>query len=82
MTSIRQLLRRLWYVIRREQYLSELEEEMRLHTELRAESLHGAGMSAEQASAEARRRFGNVTNIGERSLDMWGLATLDRTVQD
>ena len=82
MTSIRELLRRLGYVIRRERYLSELEEEMRLHTDLRAESLRGAGMSAEQASAEARRRFGNVTNIGERSLDMWGLGTLDRIIQD
>ena len=82
MTTIREILRRLWYAARREHYLSELEEEMRLHTEMRAEAIRATGLSAPQASAEARRRFGNVTNVAEVSRDMWGFGTLDRILQD
>ena len=82
MTTIREMLRRLWFLVRREQHLSELEEEIRLHTDLRAETMRAAGMSAPQAKVEARRRFGNVTNVAEVSRDMWGLGTFDRILQD
>ena len=81
MTTARGLLHRLLYFIRRDQYLSELEEEMRLHAELRAAALHGAGMSADEARAEARKRFGNATVIAETSRDTWGLGTLDQLLQ-
>ena len=82
MTTIRELLRRLRYLVRRERYLAELEEEMRLHTALRAEAMQAAGMSAEQSRLEARRRFGRATNVAEASRDMWGLGTLDQLAQD
>ena len=55
---------------------------MRLHAELRAEALHGAGMSADQARTAARRRFGNATALAETSRDIWGLGTLDQLTQD
>src|SRR5215207_8662195 len=79
---LRELLRRLWYALRREHYASDLEEELRLHVELRAEALRAGGMSAGDAGAEARRRFGNVTTMTEASRDMWGLGTLDQVAQD
>ena len=82
MTTIREVLRRLWFGLRREQFLSELEEEMRLHTELRAKAMRDAGLSPHEASVEAQRRFGNFTTIAETSRDMWGLGTLDQLVQD
>ena len=82
MTMIREMLRRLSYLLRREHYLSELEEEMRLHTALRAQAMQDAGMDAAQASAEARRRFGNTTKVTEASRDMWGLGRLDQIGQD
>jgi len=82
MTTVRGFLRRLWYFVRRDHYLSELEEEMRLHAELRAEAMHGAGMSADEARTAARKRFGNATVIAETSRDTWGLGTLDQLVQD
>jgi predicted permease len=80
--TTRELLRRLWHVLRRDRYLSELEEEIRLHTDLRAASMRSAGMSADQARTQARRRFGNVTNTAEASRDAWGLGFLDRVIQD
>ena len=55
---------------------------MRLHAELRAEAIHGAGMSADEARTAARKRFGNATVIAETSRDTWGLGTLDQLVQD
>jgi putative ABC transport system permease protein len=82
MIPIPELVRRLWYMIRRERYVSELEEELRLHVQLRAEAMQAAGLTAEQASAEARRRFGNVTNTTEASREVWGFGTLDQLLQD
>jgi putative ABC transport system permease protein len=75
-------LRRLWYFIRRDQLSAELAEEMRLHTELREESLRRSGLSAADAHYAARRRFGNSTSLHQRSRDMWGLGELDRFRQD
>ena len=82
MTTMREMLRRLRYLVRREKYLAELEEEMHLHTALRAEAMQAAGISAEQSRFEARRRFGRTTNVAEASRDMWGLGTLDQLAQD
>ncbi len=82
MTIIGEWLRRLRYVVRRERHLSELEEEMRLHTELRAQAMRETGMRADEATTRARRRFGNFTNIAEMSRDMWGLGALDGFAQD
>jgi predicted permease len=75
-------LRRLRYLVRREQYASDLDEEMRLHREYRSERLRGQGMDARDAQLEARRRFGNVTSMTEESRDMWGFARLDQIAQD
>ena len=41
----------------------ELEEEIRLHLELRAEQLQRGGLSAEDARAEAKRRFGSREEV-------------------
>ena len=73
---------RLWYLLRRDRYAADLEEEMRLHMELRAASHRAAGMSAADASHASRRGFGNVTGMMEASHDMWGFANLDQLMQD
>ena len=75
-------LLRVWYLIRRDKYAADLEEEMRLHLEMRAESLRQRGMSAGHAASASRRRFGNVTAMTEVSRDMWGFANLDQLRQD
>jgi putative ABC transport system permease protein len=79
---VRSWLRQLRFFLRRDRAAAELEEEMRLHRELRAEQLRRRGMSGSEAAVEARRRFGNVTIISERSGDMWGYGSLDQLRQD
>src|SRR4051794_7894567 len=75
-------LRRLQYLLLRDRYTRELEEEMRLHRALRAERLQGGGLSPTASRYAAQRRFGNATHHQERSRDMWGLAWLDNSVAD
>lgn len=75
-------LLRVWYLLRRDRYAADLEEEMRLHLEMRAESLREGGMSADDADHTSRRRFGNVSSITEVSRDMWGFRNLDQLMQD
>src|SRR5215213_5295619 len=77
-----ELLRKARYLLLRNKYLADLEEEMRLHRELRAERLQGGGLGPVAARYAAKQRFGNTTNYQERSRDMWGFEWLDNTVAD
>lgn len=71
---------RYWLESRSEQ--SGIEDEMRLHVELRAERLRNAGMSDGDASSAARRRFGNQLQIRETSREMWINRWFDDFVRD
>jgi predicted permease len=82
MESIRGLGRRLLMLVRRKQFESDLEEEMRLHRELREQQHVEAGMTPEEAHYAALRRFGNVVLTRERSREMWGWSWLENTMQD
>ncbi|HKS04764.1 MAG TPA: ABC transporter permease [Gemmatimonadaceae bacterium] len=82
MNRIATLLRRVWLLVRRDAASRELEEEMRLHRELRAESLRDAGVDAREANAAAARRFGNATTTTERARDEWGFASMNDLLQD
>jgi len=62
--GIRRLFRLALY--RRELSQRDLDEEIRLHLELRARELERAGLSPEQASAEAQRRFGEMGEARRR----------------
>ncbi|MGH7582523.1 MAG: ADOP family duplicated permease [Gemmatimonadales bacterium] len=74
--------RRLRLLLTRDRATRELEEEMCLHRELRAEQLQAAGARESDAHAQARRRFGNVTGIEEASRDQWGFASLESLLHD
>ena len=52
------------------------------HIEERTEELMEEGRSREQAAQAARREFGNVTLIEERSREVWQWAALESTVAD
>jgi putative ABC transport system permease protein len=80
--SIRELARRIWYLIRRDRLAADLEEEMRLHIEMRAARMEQSGLGASEARYAARRRFGNVATMEEASRDVWGFASVERLVQD
>ena len=57
MDWLRELARRLRVLIHRRQFDADLEEEMRLHLELRQEEQLQSGMTADDARTAARRRF-------------------------
>src|ERR1035441_9348082 len=75
--SMRDLSRRIKYLWHRE----ELEEELRLHLELRANRLREQGMEAEAAGLAARRQFGNRAAVEIASSEAWGWAAWDRLGQ-
>jgi hypothetical protein len=82
MNWLRELARRIRMLVNRRQFDVDLEEEMRLHLELRQQDQIESGMSADDAQAAARRRFGNVTSLSERSNMAWGWEWLEHLTQD
>ncbi|HET7746808.1 MAG TPA: ADOP family duplicated permease, partial [Vicinamibacteria bacterium] len=88
MTSSR---RPFWYLGRRRAAVArEVDEELQLHLEMRAEELVARGMTAEEARAEALRRFGDLEytrrycreqDIGKEARMRIGLR-LEEAVQD
>jgi putative ABC transport system permease protein len=50
-----------WYLVRGRQAIRDgVDEELRVHLELRAEELHAQGLPMEEARREARRQFGDL----------------------
>jgi predicted permease len=69
-------------LIRRRQFDADLEEEMRLHRELREQDQIKAGLSPKEARQAASRRFGNELLLKERSHMVWGWEWLESFLQD
>jgi predicted permease len=67
-------LGRIWNTLRSNSLQQELDEELRLHLDLRARELERSGMSRAEAEAAASRQFGNATLETERmrSMDIAG----------
>jgi putative ABC transport system permease protein len=76
------LLRRLRYLFHRAEHSAGLEEEMRLHLELRERQLLDRGLSAHDARFAARREFGNRAAIEIASSDAWGWSWWESLAQD
>jgi predicted permease len=82
MSFLSTLGRRFRALLRRDRVDRGLDEEMRLHMELRADRLQAAGLSQKDARATARRRFGNSLRLREESIDAWGWRWLEQLGQD
>jgi predicted permease len=82
MNWLGELARRLRMLIRRRQFDADLEEEMRLHLELRQQAEVESGLAADEARAAARRRFGNATYLKEESHIAWGWESLEKLGRD
>jgi predicted permease len=82
MNWLRELGRRLNMLLHRRQFDADLEEEMRLHLELRSEQQVESGIQGSEASAAARRRFGNPMVLKEKSRSAWGWEWLEDFFQD
>ncbi len=77
-----ELIRRLRMLFRRKQFDREMDEEVRLHIELRERELREAGLSPDAAHTAARKSFGNTLAIREASHDSWGWTWLEHLAQD
>jgi macrolide transport system ATP-binding/permease protein len=71
---MKELLRRLWFLLRRAEFERDLEEEMRHHLALSAQDRGGAEI--------ASRRFGNITLLKEESRAMWTFNFWEQLAQD
>ena len=67
MSAMGRWLRKLGVLLRREKFSGELNEEMAFHVEQVAKEFEGIGMTPEAARYAAMRRFGNATQLRERS---------------
>ena len=74
--------RRLRMLLHRRQFDADLEEEMRLHLELRQQEQIESGIPVDEALAAARRRFGNTTYLKEESHIAWGWEWIENLAQD
>jgi putative ABC transport system permease protein len=69
-------------LLRRGRFDADLDEEMRLHRELREKEQIERGLSPKEAHCAVQRRFGNDLVLREESRDMWGWSWLENTLQD
>jgi predicted permease len=82
MDWFREFGRRLLTLFRRDQFDADLEEEIRLHRELREQEQIERGLLPEEARRAAQRRFGNELVLREESRDLWGWSWLETLGQD
>jgi predicted permease len=82
MDWLSELVRRLWMLVRRRQFDADLEEEVRLHLELREQEQIQAGLSPKEARQATSRRFGNATLLKEKSHMAWGWEWWESFLQD
>ncbi len=82
MHKIHELARRVRMLFYRKQFQADLEEEMRLHLELREREQAQEGAASSEARRAAYRKFGNRTLILEQSYMAWGWGWLESLLQD
>jgi predicted permease len=82
MNWLRELGRRLYMLLRCRQFDADLEEEMRLHRQLREQAEIERGLSPKEAHYAAQRRFGNDLVLREESREMWRWNWLENLGQD
>src|SRR6516164_4514889 len=61
----------LQQLLTRDRLKSEAAEEIRQHLQERTEALMAEGLSRSDAESKAKREFGNVTLVEERSRETW-----------
>jgi putative ABC transport system permease protein len=75
-------MKRLRQLFQRRRLYDDLDEEIAFHLEQRIEELVAAGRSEKEASAAARREFGNVGLVKETAREAWGWRWLEDLVGD
>ena len=77
-----ELLRRFRMIFHRSQLGRDLEEEMRLHLDLRRQQQIDSGLAPAAARHAAYVKFGNTTRIKEKSLMTWGSEAVESFISD
>jgi putative ABC transport system permease protein len=79
---MRDLLRRVWYVIRQRQFERDLAEEIEFHRAMAQRDLEQRGIGTATADRAARRLLGNTTLAREDSRAVWIWPWLESIWQD
>jgi predicted permease len=66
----------------RRQLFDDLSAEIRAHLEERTDELSRSGLTEEDAAAQARREFGNVTLTEERAREIWQWPRIESFFED
>jgi putative ABC transport system permease protein len=78
--------KRFWLTLRSlgrvEAVKQDIDEELRLHLELRTAEHIAAGLKPNEAAREARKRFGNLQSVREECRDTRGASLGEQTLQD
>jgi putative ABC transport system permease protein len=82
MNKAGEVWRRIAMLLRRDDAAQGLDDEMRLHREMKERELIADGMEADEARHEAARAFGNLTLLSERGREAWGWRWLEDLAQD
>jgi hypothetical protein len=69
-------------ILSRRRRFDEIGESIREHLEEKIDDLMEGGLSREEAARQARREFGNVMLIEERSREVWQWPRLESFIQD
>ena len=65
------LLRRLWYLLRRDRHERELDDELRFHLEMKRQELESRGLDPDAGTLAARRAMGNLPLTRDHVRDVW-----------
>ncbi len=69
-------------LFRRRELYDSLSDEIRAHLDEKVDALMAQGMSRADATAAARRAFGNVTNLTEQGRDAWEWPRVESLIID
>ena len=81
MDSLARLFKKIALLLRREKFVTELDEEMAFHREQKETDLRAEGMPPETAHRAAVRQFGNTTLLKEQTHETVGF-WFEATLQD
>jgi predicted permease len=82
MSKLSEVWRRVGMLLRHGKFDRELDEEMRLHREMKERELAGRGIESDEARYAANRAFGNAMSLREHGREAWGWRWLEDFLQD
>ncbi len=75
-------MNRLKQIFSRRRLYNDLSDEIREHLEEKIEELVAGGMSRKEATAAARRQFGNITLFEQDSREVWRWPSIESIIAD